>query len=70
MDLIKPLFKGKPKDIKYAAEHYYQVIGQNGGGHEYNTADLKGGLLNTIQVKDHDNLHDIRNSHEPQSHHR
>jgi hypothetical protein len=48
MNLIKPLFKAKTtqqKNIKYAAEHYYQVIGSNNGGHEYNTADLKGELL-------------------------
>lgn len=51
MNLIKPLFKPKStqqKNIKYAAEHYYQVIGANSGGHEYNTADLKGELLNMI----------------------
>jgi hypothetical protein len=51
MNLINPLFKAKstqPKEIKYVAEHYYQVIGSNNGGHEYNTADLKSKLPNMI----------------------
>lgn len=44
MKLITPLFKAKStqqKEIKYAAEHYYQVIGGNNKDHEYGTEDLK-----------------------------
>lgn len=62
MSLIKPLFRAKStqqKNIKYAAEHYYQVIGSNNGGHEYNTADLKGELLKLTLVKHHTKLNTL-----------
>jgi hypothetical protein len=60
MDLLKPLFKGtstQQKEIKYAAEHYYQVIGANDGGHEYTAADLKGECFITSEAEYRANLH-------------
>jgi hypothetical protein len=54
MKLITPLFKAKStqqKEIKYAAEHYYQVIGGNNKEHEYGTADLKSKWLEMTDQK-------------------
>ncbi|CEJ60561.1 hypothetical protein PMG11_09132 [Penicillium brasilianum] len=55
LKLITPLFKAKStqqKEIKYAAEHYYQVIGGNNKDHEYGTEDLKTTLMNHKAITD------------------
>ncbi|KAJ5176624.1 uncharacterized protein N7482_002501 [Penicillium canariense] len=51
MDLLTTLFKGEHSQVKYAAEHYYQVIGQK-GGHNYTTSDLQDTLMNHFAIRD------------------